>query len=313
MVKPAARREAVRHLRKGYAVSLRRACGLMSLCPSSYYYQAQPRDDGDLREALKEAAAKRRRWGYRMLTVLMRRQGFTDNHKRIYRIYREEGLQVPVRRKRKTARWRGKRPEAALHRNDRWSMDFMSDQLACGRRIRTLNIVDDHTRECLAIEVDVGIGSGRVCRVLDRLIAERGQPRRLLTDNGPEFTGKALDRWGYEQRVQLEFIQPGKPTQNAFVESFNGTFRDDCLNENWFLSLDDARRIIENWRIDYNTVRPHSSLGDQTPGEFATRTAAPLRACATLQPSAAPQCGDTSPNIQTKQKTGSATTDELSH
>jgi len=162
-------------------------------------------------------------------------------------------------------------------------MDFVSDQLACGRRIRTLNIIDEHARECLAIEVDISIGSGRVCRVLDRLVAERGHPERLLTDNGPESAGKALDRWGYEHCVKLEFIEPGKPTQNAFVESFNGTFRNECLNENWFLGLDDARRITEDWRVGYNEVRPHSSLGDQTPGEFATRTAAPLRACATVR------------------------------
>ena len=235
----------MRHLKKEYAVGVCRACGLMDLSPGSFYYRAQPPDDGELREALKEVAAKRRRWGYRMLTVLMRRQGFKDNHKRIYRVYREEGLQVPIRRRKKTARWRGKKPEAAAHRNDRRSMDFMSDQLACGRRIRTLNIVDDHTRECLAIEVDASIGGGRVCRVLDRTVASRGRPKRILTDNGPEFTGKALDRWAYEHRVKLEFIEPGKPTQNAFVESFNGTVRDECLNENWFLSLDDARRIIE--------------------------------------------------------------------
>lgn len=285
----------------------------MDLRPSSYYYQPAPRGDTELRDALKEAAAKRNRWGYRMLTVLLRRQGFADNHKRIYRVYREEGLQVPIRRKRKTARWRGERPAPTSHRNDRWAMDFVSDQLACGRRIRTLNIVDEHTRECLAIEVDTSIGSARVCRVLDRIVAERGHPERLLTDNGPEFTGKELDRWGYEHCVKLEFIQPGKPTQNAFVESFNGTFRDECLNENWFLSLDDARQIIENWRVDYNEVRPHGSLGDQTPVEFATRTAAPLRACATLQPSAAPQCGCKSQNKKPKKKTGSAPTDELSH
>jgi len=277
VVKPAAKREAARHLKETYAVSLRRACGLMQIGTSSFYYKPKPRNDEALRAALKEAAKKRRRWGYRMLTMKLRREGFADNHKRIYRVYREEGLQVPMRRKRKAALWRGEKPEAAGHRDDRWSMDFMSDQLADGRRIRTLNIVDDHTRECLAIEVGSSLSGHRVCRVLDRLVAERGRPKRLITDNGPEFTSKALDRWAYEHCVELQFIQPGKPVQNAFVESFNGTMRDECLNEHWFLDLEDAKDLIEAWRIDYNTERPHSSLGGMTPGEFATRAQPPLR------------------------------------
>ena len=302
----------MRHLKGNYAVSLRRACGLMGLRPSSYYYRPRPADDDALRAALKEAAARRRRWGYRMLTELLRRQGFEDNHKRIYRVYREEALQVPVRRKRKTARWRGEAPAPTSHRDDRWSMDFMSDQLACGRRIRTLNIIDDHTRECLAIEVDFSIGGGRVARTLDRIVAGRGHPRRILTDNGPEFTGKALDRWAYEHRVELEFIQPGKPVQNAFVESFNGTFRDECLNENWFTGLADAREIIEDWRRDYNEVRPHSSLDGRTPGEFATRAAAPLRPSATLQACAPPQRGGKPPTKPEQQNDG-IPAGELSH
>jgi len=281
-VKPAAKREAVRQVRRTYAVSLRRACGLMQIGMSSFYYEAKPIDDGRLREALKKAAAKRRRWGYRMLAAALRRESFTDNHKRIYRVYREERLQVPVRKKRKAAMWRGEKPEPSCHRDDRWSMDFMSDQLACGRRIRTLNIVDDHTRECLAIEVDTSLGAHRVCRVLDRLVSMRGHPRRILTDNGPEFAGKALDRWAYEHCVELQFIQPGKPVQNAFVESFNGTMRNECLNEHWFLDLEEAKELIEAWRVDYNTERPHSSLGGKTPGEFATAAQTPLRppACA---------------------------------
>ena len=284
MVKPAAKREAVRHVVKAYDASIRRACGLIQISVSSFYYQSKPRNDASLRAALKEAAAKRRRWGYRMLTELLRRNGFHDNHKRILRIYREENLQVPMRKKRKAALWRGEKPEPSSHRNDRWSMDFMSDQLADGRRIRTLNIVDDHTRECLAIEVDTSLSGDRVCRTLDRLVAERGHPKRLITDNGPEFTSKALDRWGYEHCVELQFIQPGKPVQNAFVESFNGTLRDECLNEHWFLDLDDAREIIEAWRVDYNTERPHSSLGGKPPGEFAVAAQTPLRPTASAPP-----------------------------
>lgn len=249
----------------------------MDISMSSYYYTSKPRNDEALRTALKDLAARRRRWGYRMLMMKLRREGFADNHKRIFRVYQEEGLQVPMRKKRKAALWRGEKPEPSTRRNDRWSMDFMSDQLADGRRIRTLNIVDDHTRECLAIEVDSSLSGSRVCRVLDRLVAERGHPKRLLTDNGPEFTSKALDRWGYEHCVELQFIQPGKPVQNAFVESFNGTMRNECLNEHWFLDLDDAKELIEAWRVDYNTERPHSSLDGMTPGEFATAAQTPLR------------------------------------
>lgn len=277
MVKPAAKREAVREVTGTFAVSLRRACGLMQISMSSYFYQPKPPADEALRDALKKAAAKRRRWGYRMLTESLRRDGFTDNHKRIYRIYREEGLQVPMRKKRKAALWRGEKPEPSSHRNDRWSMDFMSDQLADGRRIRTLNVVDDHTRECLAIEVDTSLSGHRVCRVLDRLVSERGHPKRIITDNGPEFTSKILDRWAYEHCVELQFIEPGKPVQNAFVESFNGTMRNECLNEHWFLGLEDAQVLIEAWRIDYNTQRPHSSLGGKPPGEFAVAAQTPLR------------------------------------
>jgi len=241
----------------------------MQIGPSSYYYQAQPRDDKRVREALRDLAMRRRRWGYRMLTEVLRRKGFQDNHKRIYRVYREEKLQVKTRRRRKTARWRGTRPLGALWRNDRWSMDFMSDQLASGRKFRTLNIVDDFTRECLAIEADTSLSGERVTRVLDRLVIERGHPARIVTDNGPEFTGQALDRWAYKHQVKLEFIQPGKPIQNAYVESFNGTCRNECLNEHWFMSLGHARELLEAWRMDYNLNRPHSALGGKTPREFA--------------------------------------------
>lgn len=273
MVKPAEKREAVRHVQKVHAVSLRRACGLIGMKTSSFYYHPRPSNDGLLRSALKEAAAKRRRWGYRLLTDSLRREGFRDNHKRIYRVYREEKLQVTMRRKRKAAQWRGEKPQPSGHRNDRWSMDFMSDQLADGRRIRTLNVIDDHTRECLAVEVDTSLSGHRVCRVLDRIVAERGHPKRILTDNGPEFASKALDRWAYEHCVELQFIQPGKPVQNAFIESFNGKFRDACLNQHWFVDLLEARSEIESWRIHYNEVRPHSALGYQPPAVFARNAA----------------------------------------
>jgi len=258
-----------------YAVSRQRACGLMQLSPSSYYYRAQPADDEPLRQALREQATQRRRFGYRRLCVVLRRDGWTDNHKRVFRIYQEEGLQVKRRIKKRTAQWRGEKPAAAQRPNQRWSLDFMSDQLADGRRFRLLNVVDDFTRECLAVEVDTSLTGQRVTRVLERLRAVRGLPERLVSDNGPEFTGQAVDSWAYQHGVHWQFIEPGKPVQNAYVESFNGKFRDECLNEHWFERLEQARTIAEDWRRDYNEVRPHSALGNRTPREFALTAAAP--------------------------------------
>ena len=269
MVTPAARREGVGYLQQSYPISGRRACELLGLSRGSWHYRAKAKNDTALREAIKAQAAKRRRWGYRMLTRVLRRQGFRDNHKRIYRIYREEGLQVPKRRKRKTGKWRGTRPLVTGGLHQRWSIDFVSDQLADGRKLRMLTVVDDFSRQCLAIEVDTSLSGHRVCRVLDRLVLAHGHPQRIVMDNGPEFTGKALDQWAYEHQVELQFIEPGKPVQNAFVESFNGTLRNECLNEHWFISLADAKRLVEDWRMDYNHHRPHSSLGDKTPVEFA--------------------------------------------
>ncbi len=256
-----------------YLVSLTRVCGLMNVSRSSYRYRAADRQDTQMREDLKAFARTRRRWGYRRLIVLLRREGYADNHKRIFRVYQEEGLQVPKRKKRKAALWRGERPEAPGQINERWSIDFVQDQLADGRRLRTLNIVDDHSRECLAIETDTSLSGRRVARVLQRLVEQRGRPQRLLMDNGPEFTSQALDNWAYAQEIKLQFIEPGKPMQNGYVESFNGKFRDECLNEHWFTSLDDAREIIESWRVDYNEERPHSSLGNMTPLEFVAAAA----------------------------------------
>ncbi len=249
----------------------------MGLNRSSYYYQDRGRDDQPLRQALREKAAKRRRFGYRRLQVLLQRDGWRDNHKRIFRIYQEERLQVRRRTKKRAAKWRGEKPEAAQRPNQRWSLDFVSDQLADGRRFRALTVVDDFTRESLAIEVDSSLTGQRVARVLERIRQERGLPDRLVMDNGPEFTGCALDAWAYVRGVKLQFIQPGKPVQNAYVESFNGRLRDECLNEHWFISLDQARDEIEAWRYDYNEQRPHSSLDNRTPREFAAAVASPPR------------------------------------
>jgi putative transposase len=218
MVTPAARREGVGYLQQSYPVSGRRACELLGLSRGSWHYRAKAKDDGVLREAIKTQAAKRRGWGYRMLTRVLRRQGFMDNHKRIYRIYWEEGLQVPKRRKRKTNKWRGTRPLVTDGLHQRWSIDFGSDQLTNGRKLRMLTVVDDFSRQSLAIEVDTSLSGHRVCRVLDRLMLQHGQPQRIVMDNGPEFTGKALDQWAYEHRVELQFIELTCPLETEPVK-----------------------------------------------------------------------------------------------
>lgn len=199
---------------------------------------------------------------------MLRREGFSVNHKRVYRLYRAEGLAVR-KRKRKRINATLRQPHPLPSRpNERWSMDFVSDGLADGRRFRVLNIVDDYSRECLACEPDFSLPGARVARVLDTILELRGKPKSIVIDNGPEFAGKDLDKWAYERGVTLHFIRPGKPIENAFVESFNGHFRDECLNQNWFLSLRHARALISAWKEDYNHTRPHSSLGNVPPAEF---------------------------------------------
>ena len=268
-MKPQARRAAARFLEGGWALSERRACGLTCLARSSARYEGHGRDDTPLRARLRALAAEKRRYGYRRLQVLLRREGVMVNHKRVERIYREEGLSV---RKRKRKRVAGsiRLPAVQAMRPDQvWSLDFVSDALAWGRKLRMLTVVDTYTRESLAIEVDTSLSGVRVARVLDRVISERGAlPAEIVMDNGPELTSKALDQWAYDRGVRLRFIEPGKPQQNGYVESFNGTLRDECLNEHWFMSLYDARRIVETWRVEYNRERPHSSLGNQTPEAF---------------------------------------------
>jgi putative transposase len=273
MVKPAARREAVTFFREEFGVSQQRACDMATLHRSTYAYRSQVRAGTEtLLQRLRELAMERPRYGYRRLHVLLVREGHRVNHKRIHRIYREEGLAVRRRLRKRVCRAQRRPLERAERLNQYWSMDFMGDTLANGRTFRTLNIVDQCSRECLALEVDTSLPGLRVARALDRLARERGLPEALVIDNGPEFTGKALDQWAYEHGVQLHFIQPGRPIQNAFVESFNGRFRDECLNQHWFTSLADARTQIEAWRTDYNARRPHSALGHRTPHEFATLT-----------------------------------------
>jgi len=260
----------VRTAREALPISERRACQLVDLQRSSCRYEPHRRDDSGLRQRLRELALQRRRFGSPRLIELLRREGIGDNHKRIERVYREEGLQVRRRRRKRVARVG--RPEASpkpTRPNQRWSMDFVQDGLADGRALRMLTLVDDFTRECPHIEVDRSLSGERVARVLDLLAWRRGLPEEIVTDNGPEFTSLALDKWAHKNNVKLHFITPGRPVENAFIESFNGRFRDECLNENWFVTMVDARTKIEAWRIDYNTVRPHGSLGKKTPEEFA--------------------------------------------
>jgi putative transposase len=221
-----------------------------------------------LRARLRQLASQRRCFGYRRLYVLLRREGVIVNHKRIERLYREEGLAVRRwRRKRIVAAGRG-RIASPSRPNEQWGVDFLSDALAGGRRIRIFTVLDLFTREALAIEIDTSLPGERVVRVLERIVAQVGQPRHLVLDNGPELMGLAMDRWAAERGVCLRFIDAGKPVQNAIVESFHGRFREECLNEHWFVSLGDARAIIEDWRVDYNLVRPHSALAYRTPDEF---------------------------------------------
>jgi putative transposase len=264
-----ARRQAVGFVFDGFGVSQRRSCRVLGVARSTIQYRTQRTEDGALRAALLELAAQRRRFGYRRLTVLLRRGGRHVNHKKVYRLYRAEGLAVRRRKRKKLGAGTRVVLATPTQPNQRWSIDFMRDTLANGRSFRILNLVDDCTREAIVSEVDTSLPGARVVRVLEQVAQRRGLPTMIVCDNGPELAGRALDAWAYHRKVQLHFIRPGKPIENCFVESFNGRMRDECLNEHWFLDLGDARRKIETWRVDYNEVRPHSSLDDRTPTEYA--------------------------------------------
>jgi putative transposase len=233
-------------------------------------YQTTRADDVALRERMKAIAHERRRFGYRRLHVLLKREGFMINHKRLFRLYREERLTVRRRGGRKRAMGTRRPMTIPMRPNDRWSLDFVSDQLTDGRRFRILAIVDDCTRECLALVADTSLSGIRVARELDRLIAERGKPRMIVSDNGSEFTSNAILAWADKTKVEWHYIAPGKPMQNAFIESFNGRLRDEFLNETLFSSLARARIALAMWRADYNDSRPHSKIGWQTPSAFAS-------------------------------------------
>lgn len=254
-----------------HGLSERRACRLAGLDRSTFQYQKQDQGDEALRKRLRELANERRRFGYRRLGILLAREGFVVNHKKLFRLYREEGLAVRRRRGRKRALGT-RRPILVPDRaNQRWSLDFVSDAFSDGRRFRILCIVDDFSREALATVTDISLSGARMTRELDALIRRRGKPGMIVSDNGTEMTSHAVLKWCQDTGIDWHYIAPGKPTQNAFVESFNGRLRDECLNENLFGNLAEARHIIENWRIDYNTQRPHTSLGGLAPAVYARR------------------------------------------
>lgn len=263
------RRELVRDVREAYGLSERRACGLMGITRWSNRYQSRRDPQVDLRMRLRELAGTRVRYGYRRLTVLLRREGRQVNAKRVYRLYCEEGLQVRTKKRAKRAAHVRVPLAAAIRRNQRWSMDFVIDRFANGLWFRILTVLDQFTKEGLCSHADHRQSGKKVVEQLDRIVAERGAPESITIDNGGEFAGRDMERWAYENDVKLDFIRPGKPVQNGFIESFNGRIRDECLNLEVFFDLADAREKIERWRHDYNHNRPHSSLDDRTPAEFA--------------------------------------------
>jgi len=267
---PGQRRDVALGVMRDYQVSQRRACVLIGVDPKTVRRERPP-DHGAIREAMREIAGQRRRFGYRRIGVMLERKGMSMNHKKLYRLYREEGLSVRRRRGRKRARGSRTPVPGALHPGDRWSMDFVADTFGASRKFRILAINDDCCRENLCLAADTSISGSRVARELDALVRLHGKPACIVSDNGTEFTSRAILEWAGKNRVEWHYIDPGKPQQNGFIESFNGSLRDELLNEELFDSLADARRKLAIWRYDYNHVRPHSSLGNRTPAQ-ARRT-----------------------------------------
>ena len=274
MVRPSQRRTVVQYLGTAYPISERRACRTVRCARATYRYQSHRDPRTALRQRMTELARARVRYGYRKIRVLLNRVGWGVGKHLVYRLYREEGLTLRHRppRRRKAAVVRAHRPPVTKP-NEAWTLNFVADQLANGQRIRALTVVDVWTRESLAIEVGQRLRSEHVVAVLNRRTAQRGAPKRLFCDNGSEFCSQLVDLWAYQHQVQIDFSRPGKPTDNAHVESFNATFRRECLNVHWFESLPEAQARIEVWRREYNESRPHRALHDQTPAEFAKRAA----------------------------------------
>ena len=264
------RRELVREVRQAHQLSERRACGLFGITRWSNRYQSRSDPQTGLRMRLRDLAGSRTRYGYRRLTVLLRREGWVVNAKRVYRLYRAEQLQVQTKKRRKRAAQVRVPLAGAIRPNQRWSMDFVSDRLADGRWFRILTVVDQLTRECLCAYADRSQTGEKVVEQMKRLVALRGAPESITTDNGGEFAGRAMEGWAYQTGVQMDFIRPGRPVQNGYIESFNGRLRDECLNGEVFFNLADAREKLERWRSDYNQNRPHSALDDRTPAEFVS-------------------------------------------
>jgi putative transposase len=264
------KRDLVQRLRVCWGASERRACAVLLFSRTTNRYRSRADQQAFLRMRIREIAAVRVSYGYLRIHTLLLREGFRVNRKRVYRIYRQEGLSLRRRvPKRRVAAARREERSAVQAPNESWSMDFMSDQLASGQRIRVLTLVDNFSRECLALELGQRLGGVEVAAALERVCRVQGRPQSIRVDNGTEFTSRVLDIWAYGNQVRLDFSRPGKPTDNAYIESFNGRFRQECLNQEWFLSLEDARQKTEAWRQEYNQKRPHSSLGGRTPGEFA--------------------------------------------
>jgi putative transposase len=272
MVTPGAKRKAVAHASEAHGVSQRQACHALNIDHSTVRYASTRPDDAPLREAMKAVASQRRRFGYRRIHIMLDREGVVMNLKKLRRLYREEKLQVRRRGGRKRALGT-RRPMLVPDRaSARWSLDFVSDAFTDGRRFRVLAVIDDHTRECLALIADTSLSGARVVRELDAVIAWRGRPATIVSDNGTELTSMAVLRWCQQTDVEWHYIAPGKPMQNAFVESFIGSFRDECLNDTLFSTLVEARHAIRSWKEDYNRQRPHSALGNITPAEFAIKS-----------------------------------------
>lgn len=269
------RRAIVTGVQDAAGYSERSVCRWLGFHRSGVRYRSHGRDDMPLRVRLRELAQEHPRWGSPLLTWCLRNEGWPDNHKRIRRLYRAEGLAVRQRRRKRISVSRVT-PVTATAPNERWAMDFMRDTLRGDRSFRILNILDTCTRECIAVEIDRSLGGNRVVRVLEALKAARPLPKEIIVDNGPEFRSKALDAWASDNQVKLDFIRPGKPVDNAHIEAFNGRMRDECLNQHWFLSLSDARRILEGWRETYNTARPHRALNRLTPQQFAGQFQEPI-------------------------------------
>ena len=261
---------------ESFGLSARRCCDIVNMPRSSYAYKKKHKpDEEEIRNKLKELAEAKPKYGYRMLHVLLRRKGYVINHKRTERIYGEEKLSLRKKRKRRKtgSMYRTEVPKSE-RQNHIWSMDFVSDAVSSNRKIKMLTVVDTFTRKCLDILVDTSINGYRVCRVLDEIVLREGQPEMIIVDNGPEFSGRALDEWAYRKGIKIHFIRPGKPVENAFIESFNGRLREECLNSHWFTSVDHAKSLVSEWKSDYNENRPHSSLGYLSPNEFIRKEAA---------------------------------------